>query len=117
MRTFLWLDDVRDPDVSMWQNKFMPTYDKYEDRIIWVKNVNNFVKWIEVNGLPDEVFFDHDLGPGDTPTGYDAAKWLGNYCLENNLQVPKFKIQSDNPVGAENIRGYLINLIKHMSNG
>ena len=116
MKTYLWLDDMRDPFNTMWQIQFMPGYEKGVDHIVWVKNHNDFVSWIKTNGLPDEVFFDHDLGPGDTPTGYDSAKWLGNYCLENNVRVPKFKVQSANPVGAENIRKYLYNIMKHMSN-
>lgn len=117
MRTYLWLDDVRDPFISIWQYQYMPSYEKGVDHIVWVKNYYDFVKWVELNGIPDKVFFDHDLGPGDTPTGYDAAKWLGQYCMGNNLPVPEFSIQSANPIGAENIRGYLNNVIKHMSNG
>ena len=116
MKTYLWLDDMRDPFMYIWQFQYMPGYKKGVDHIVWVKNHDDFVNWVETNGLPDEVFFDHDLGPGDTPTGYDSAKWLGDYCLDNNLRVPKFKVQSANPVGAENIRKYLFNIMKHMSN-
>jgi hypothetical protein len=114
MKTYLWLDDIRDPFIYSWQIQYMPSYNKLVDHIVWVKNYNEFVNWIETNGLPDKVFFDHDLGPNYTPTGYDAAKWLGNYCLENNVQVPEFRVQSANPVGAENIRKYLFNVMKHM---
>jgi len=101
----------------MWQVQFMPNYERGVDHILWVKNYHDFVFWITTNGLPDEVFFDHDLGPGDTLTGYDAAKWLGNYCLENDVEVPRFAVQSANPVGAENIRKYLYSVMKFMSNG
>jgi len=26
---------------------------------------------------------------GDSNTGYDAAKWLGQYCWENGIPIPK----------------------------
>ena len=116
MKTYLWLDDMRDPFNTMWQTQYMPGYEKGVDRIVWVKSYNDFVSWINTNGLPDKVFFDHDLGPGDTPTGYDAAKWLGNYCLDNNVEVPKFAVQSANPVGGENIRKYLYNVMLYIDN-
>jgi len=115
MRTYLWLDDIRDPFMYLWQVQFMPDYIKGVDHIVWVKTYEDFVEWIEINGLPDEVFFDHDLGPSPMKDGYDAAKWLGNHCIDNNLQIPTFQIQSANPVGAKNIREYLNNCKKFIS--
>jgi hypothetical protein len=63
MRTYLWLDDIRDPFMYLWQIQYMPDYIKGVDHIVWVKTYEDFVEWIKTNGLPDEVFFDHDLGP------------------------------------------------------
>jgi hypothetical protein len=40
-------------------------------------------------------------------TGYDCAKWLVNYCLDNNQKLPNFIIHSMNPVGTKNISDYL----------
>jgi len=40
-------------------------------------------------------------------TGYDCAKWLVNYCIDGNLILPKWNIQSSNPVGKDNINGLL----------
>jgi hypothetical protein len=40
-------------------------------------------------------------------TGYDCAKWLVNFCEENNIPLPIYFIHSMNPIGAENIKGYL----------
>jgi hypothetical protein len=101
----LYLDDIRTPKTEGWE--IVRTYDE-------------FVNWIEKNGLPDEVSFDHDLAeihykPSNwtegfkyhEKTGYDAAKWLCQYCWTNGIPIPEWNCHSANPVGRENI----INLI------
>lgn len=139
MKTLLWLDDVRDPLKNDWLN-FSPIPQPY--RVKWVTCYNDFVLWIEMNGLPDGICFDHDLGveyhwkethelvSGHTPpveheilydnfkekTGYHCAKWLVDYCLDNKLSLPKWNIQSANPVGKENIRMLLTNFEKNNPN-
>jgi hypothetical protein len=110
MKKFLWLDDIRNPNLYMWQIQYMPNYNEDSDSIIWVKDYNEFVSWINQNGLPNEIFFDHDLGKDES--GYDVAKWLVDYCIDNNLDLPKWKIQSANPVGRDNINGLLNNYNK-----
>lgn len=42
-------------------------------------------------------------------TGYDAAKWLVGYVMENELPICYCKVHSQNTVGAENILKYLNN--------
>jgi len=133
MKTLLWLDDIRNPfeNEGEWL-VFSPILQPFNT--IWVKNYNEFVKWIKENGLPDAICFDHDLGEDvaselvskgvnkkearrkkkEFPTGYDCAKWLVNYCIDKNKKIPLFNIQSANPVGAENIRGILNNANKHI---
>jgi hypothetical protein len=118
--TLLWLDDVRNPFVADWLLQYAPDYEK--DEVVWVKNYNQFVEWINTNGLPDMICFDHDLAdireiPNSTlvlasdwneeKTGYDCAKWLVEYCMDNNLKLPDWEIQSANPVGRDNINGLL----------
>lgn len=122
----LFLDDVRDI------NMIYPNYDSKD----WViaRNYHEFVNFIEKFGLPDFISFDHDLGfehtrwyfenggHGNPPdpketvfkekTGYDAAKWLTEYCLNNNLKLPDYKVHSANPVGKQNIISYLENFKK-----
>ncbi|WP_099365490.1 cyclic-phosphate processing receiver domain-containing protein [Sphingobacterium sp. 1.A.4] len=66
-----------------------------------------FVKYIEKNGLPDFISFDHDLGL--EKSGYDCAIWLVNYCMDNVLMLPDFEVHSQNPVGKENISSLLYN--------
>ena len=91
----LWLDDLRPAP----------------EHFIHVHNYKEFVEWINKNGLPDTIYFDHDLG--EELTGYDCAKWVVNYCLDKNINIPKYYIQSMNPVGKENIIGVLENYRKY----
>lgn len=123
-KTLLWLDDIRNPNTENWLD-YSPIEKPFET--VWVKNYNEFVDWIEQNGLPTAICFDHDLEPdimnGDpmkplectieyAKTGFDCAKWLVNYCIDNNKPLPKYNIQSANPVGGDNINGLLTNFSK-----
>ena len=127
MKKFLWLDDIRNPHMSVWRDQYIPEYESGIDEIIWVKNYNEFVNWITQNGLPTEVFFDHDLSDirhipnsslviasdwNEEMTGYDCAKWLVEYCMDNDLDLPMWSIQSANPVGRDNINGIMNNYKK-----
>ncbi len=95
MKTLLWLDDFRNPK----------DYIVEECNVIWIKNYETFCKYIEENGLPDIICFDHDLG--EEKSGYDCAKYLVNYCQQHNLDIPEYDIQSSNPVGRDNIKGLM----------
>lgn len=99
----LWLDDIRDPRDPKWA---IPNADP-----VWVKSHFEFITWIEENGLPDIISFDHDLGDG--ASGYDCAKDLVEYCFRFNKPLPEFRCHSANPVGRENILGLLNNFKKH----
>jgi len=114
MKTLLWLDDIRDPfeDDANWL-AFSPIEKPYY--VEWVKSYKEFCNYINKNGIPDAICFDHDLGDEATneKSGFDCAKYLVNYCLDNNLQLPKYNIQSANPVGKDNINGILRSYNKH----
>ena len=97
----LYLDDVRVPKTEGWEI---------------VRSYEEFVEWIEKNGLPNEISFDHDLSDVSydpvtqkehfkyhETTGYDAAKWLCEYCWTNGLPIPTWNVHSANPVGRDNI--------------
>ena len=139
MKKLLWLDDIRDPESPMengstWAESFSPIDSPYS--IHWVKSHHEFVEWIIFNGLPDAICFDHDLGmevalqarengmskresrklKQKELTGMDCARWLVEYCLDNQLQLPLYNIQSANPVGKENIDGLLKSFIKYQNN-
>lgn len=109
----LFLDDYRIP-----LNAY--SYTKNQIYLLdWdlVINYNEFIKYITNNGIPDVISFDHDLGDehyNNNPnidysqfkekTGYDCAKWLIDYCLDNDLEFPKqIYIHSMNPHGSLNI--------------
>jgi len=113
MKTYLWLDDIRNPNLGLWHYEYIPELDKSEDSLVWVKEFPEFVNYINELGLPDEIFFDHDLGDDELGTGYDAAKWLVNYCMDRDLNLPLWSVQSANPVGRQNINGILNNYKNH----
>lgn len=128
-RTLLWLDDCRDPMKDDWL-VFSPIERPFQT--VWVKSYAEFTDWIIIHGLPDGICFDHDLGEDvakekvsggmskrqarrekkETRSGMDCAKWLVEYCLDNNLKMPLYNIQSANPAGKENIDGLLKSFIK-----
>lgn len=124
----IFLDDLRTLDM------IYPKADP-KDWVI-VRDFYQFVNYIQKHGLPDFISFDHDLGfehtkyyfengGHDSPpdplnanfkekTGYDAAKWLCEFCLDNDLKLPRYFVHSHNPVGAANIKAYLENFKKHL---
>ncbi len=108
MKAYLFLDDIRNPyeaSAFVRENHFNTSL-YLEDWII-VRDYQQFVNWISQNGLPEIISLDHDLGDTDTRTGFDCAKWLVNYCIDNNLKLPKWIIHYANPVGYDNIKGLL----------
>ncbi len=110
MKKLLWLDDLRNPhDKGIDWLEYSPIGKEVE--VVWVKNASEFKNWILENGLPDAICFDHDLGD-DSPSGYECAKWLVEYCLDNKFKPPLWACQSANPVGRENINCLLTSFIK-----
>jgi hypothetical protein len=132
MKRLLWLDDCRNPFENDWL-VFSPI--GRDVNVFWVKSYFEFVDWIDINGVPDAICFDHDLGKntesemiakgyskkearkfkGIEKSGYDAAKWLVDYCIDNEIDFPEYAIQSANPVGKENIDGLIKNFRKNVS--
>lgn len=134
MKKLLWLDDIRSPYEKIWKDWIINSgVNLTEYTITWVKNYEEFVNFIKFKGLPDIIFFDHDLGEDiardlvkkgvnkryarmmkkESMSGYDAAKWLVNYCLDHKIPLPEWRIQSANPVGANNINKLFKNYLKH----
>lgn len=129
MKKLLWLDDIRNPGLADWLMCYAPQFAYGEGEVIWVKDYDGFVTYIEDNGMPDMISFDHDLGEDvakdkvaggmskrqariqkrETMSGFECAKWLVDYCLDNDTELPQFGVHSANPVGAENIRKLLTN--------
>ncbi len=129
--TVLWLDDQRDPykylntkskSATFARNKqFYDTLLKqYNVNFVWVKNLYQFINYIEKNGLPQFVSFDHDLnnrGGGEglsdeqklNNNGVNCAKWLVNYCKQTVQSIPKFYVHSANPKHGPEITKVLTN--------
>ena len=127
----LFLDDLRTLEM------IYPNTDKSEWVI--VRSFHEFVNYINKFGLPDYISFDHDLGfkhtrfyfqngghenPPDPltadfkeKTGYDAAKWLVEFTINNGLRLPFWYVHSHNPIGKINIEQYLKNAEKHLGIG
>ena len=63
MLCLLFLDDHRRPtDCISYMQLRTAHYTLYSDNWEIVRGYSEFVSWIEKNGLPDTVSFDHDLG-------------------------------------------------------
>ena len=96
----LFLDDERTPRNDGW--KIARTYEEA-------------ITLIAKRGMPQHIAFDHDLGAGKT--GMDFAKWLVEALLDGKLKIPDgftFSVHSDNPNGADNIRGLLAGILREM---
>ncbi len=125
----LFLDDFRQPS-----DAFLYTYDPIYQNLNWlvVVNYDQFVETVEryydLSGiLPTIISFDHDLADvhynhqTDIPyddmeekTGYHCAKWLVDFCMDNDLPLPEYYAHSMNTVGRRNILGYLDNYVKFL---
>jgi len=123
----LFLDDIRMP-----QDAFNYTHNNQYLKHKWdiVRDYNQFVSYIQSHGIPNIISFDHDLADihyeiqdredikkmynsdSAEKTGYDCAKWLINYCIDNNVNLPTILIHSMNPVGSENIKNLFLSYIK-----
>jgi len=100
MRWKLFIDDERYPVTHGW---------------IIARSQAEAIKAVYVRGIPCEISFDHDLGDG--PSGYDFAKWLTEYMMDNRLTFPEgfsYHVHSQNPVGAGNIRGLMDNAVRNL---
>ena len=112
---YVFLDDFRNPIDSAFYTK-----NRIYEVLQWnvVRNYDEFVEDTLKNGLADGYSFDHDLADSHydqqsnikydsftEKTGYDCAKWLINYCIENGKELPSIiLIHSMNPAGSANIK-------------
>lgn len=106
----IFLDDIRNPKDAFPYTKRDAYLKKY-----WhvIRNYTEFTMMVETyfksnKKLPDIISFDHDLGnkEDDTSvekTGYECAKWLVEFCMDNSLHLPTCYVHSMNPVGSKNI--------------
>ena len=96
---YLYIDDIRNPGTN-------------KDWII-VRSSHEAILWLNENGCPDYISFDHDLGGDDT--SMKIVKFMVNQDLNFPGWIPldfKYNVHSANPVGASNIDGYLKSYFK-----
>ena len=119
----LFLDDVRRPE-DAFNYMHLPVFNLVE--WIIVRNYYAFITLIEKKGMPDVIAFDHDLADihykeqnfdydreDYEKTGYHCAKWLIDYCMDNNEELPKeIIVHSMNPYGSRNIKSLFDTYIK-----
>jgi hypothetical protein len=93
-KTKMYIDDIRNPKTG---------------GFIIVRSSESAIEFMENNGCPDYISFDHDLG--DIDTAMLVVKYMVEKDLDNDgTFIPKdfeFNVHSANPVGAANIEGYL----------
>jgi len=90
-----------------------------------VRNYDEFVKFVTEHGVPRTISYDHDLHDSHyksqvkvdynvvEKTGWHCAKWLIDYCMDNNVDLPEeVYIHSMNIVGAMNIKSLFTSYYK-----
>lgn len=118
-KTCIFLDDERIiGDVTWidypkyWIVKTTRTFDDFKSYVI--DRLNSTYDKREAISLFD-FSFDHDIqcydNEGGEKTGYDCAKWLCDYCIDNKIDLDKlsYVVHSKNPVGSQNITQYIEN--------
>jgi len=117
----LFLDDIRQPYDVFRLNMDLDYYKNSEWNI--VKSYSEFVDFISKNDIPNMVSFDHDLSYEhylpknqenidyddiEEKTGYDALKWMVEYCKKENKSIPTIKFHTQNTEGEKNMKKLLL---------
>lgn len=102
----IFLDDERNPEDVTWI--------KYPKDIEWyvLRRMCDFQFSVMMIEEPFIVSFDHDLQDftnGVEHTGYDCVKWLVDYCIEHNKDLPICFFHTKNPIGLTNMLSYMYN--------
>jgi hypothetical protein len=117
-RLRLYLDDIRTPVDDDW---------------IVVRNYDEFVAQIKLRGLGnfEVISLDHDLGEGalveyytnvknnnmldynniNERTGMDCCRYLVSESMNEKIPLPQIYVHSANPIGSENMMGYINNYL------
>lgn len=79
----------------------------YDDYIV-ARSTAEAIELVQLNGVPEAVSFDHDLGGDDTSLIF--LKWWTNEHFDSPPQ--NWKVHSANPVGKLNIESFINSWIK-----
>jgi hypothetical protein len=69
------------------------------------------------HGFPSFISFDHDLGGEDTSIVF--INWLTDQLIDGYLAIPSdfdYYVHSQNPIGVDNIKSKMDQLIRHFKN-
>lgn len=94
----LFIDDERHPGIGLLEY----------DEVHVARSSKEAADWVYINGCPDHIAFDHDLGGDDTTIRF--IWWLIQYDMDNPGFIKDgftYSVHSANPVGAENIKELL----------
>lgn len=128
----LFLDDIRTPEMAF---HYMRDIIYLDRKWIIVRTYDDFVKYIEANGMPDIVSYDHDLADehyhDDMYKGvavyaklYDSFKektgkhcldWLIQKCIDEKLKFPKWVLHTMNPAGKQAMQGSINTYYKYFT--
>lgn len=86
----LFIDDERSPPDETW---------------VVTRSSYDALDYIETNGMPNFISFDHDLGGEDTTMVF--LKKLVEYVWNGTDSPPDYKVHSANPVGSQNIISFM----------
>lgn len=116
----VFLDDIRTPKMSHNSTKGLGVKYSNSDKWVIIRDYFSFIKFIDKNIKKIKLIsFDHDIASykeGKEYTGKDAANYLIEVCLDNNIKMPCWYVHSDNTVGAKNIDTILKNYVKVIEN-
>lgn len=84
--------------------------------MVVVRSSREAIERIAADGMPTWIQFDHDLAGGDRAV--DVVDWIIERVLDGDLTFPEgfgYHVHSKNPVGAENIRGKMEGILRHVA--
>lgn len=85
----MFIDDERNPPIGDW---------------VVVRSSDQAIKFVQENGPPAFISFDHDLGGDDTTMVF--LKKLVDIWDDTDL-IPDYQVHSANPVGSKNIVAFM----------
>lgn len=86
----MFIDDIRQPPPGEW---------------VVARSSNEALAYIQTNGMPAFISFDHDLGEDDTTMVF--LRKLVDFVWNGDDFPPAYEVHSANPVGAKNIIAFM----------
>lgn len=86
----LFIDDIRNPPQGDW---------------VVVRSSDEALAYIQNNGMPAFISFDHDLGGDDTTMVF--LRKLVDFIWNGDDDPPAYEVHSANPVGRKNIISFM----------